>query len=209
MFEQLRDGIRKKKIPRKRYEESAPPHGQSPDRDERDIEPDDGIEDPGSRNLLSLQAIKPYRRDPIPEPKNLLPRVQHVSQKTVEKKWAPLDPAAQQSIEQLIQSIQIPVLAKFPTEQNKAEAQELLQSIRREMQQRIGEGTESISRLQHDLEQQKETLETELGECEMLESSIHQQEAALGESRYLSPPDDGARIDDMPTSIKLVQGRLN
>lgn len=56
-------------------------------------------------------------------------RVEHVSSKIIENNWAPLDEDGQQAVKQLIEPILLPVLANFPTEKTKQEAQEVLDSI--------------------------------------------------------------------------------
>lgn len=62
---------------------------------------------------------------------SLKPRVKHVSQDIIRSKWTILDGDAQLKVDELLRSIELPVLARYSLEQRKIEAQTAVRSITR------------------------------------------------------------------------------
>ena len=60
---------------------------------------------------------------------SLKSRVEHISQDIIRSKWTVLDGDAQAKVEELLRSVELPVLAKYSSEQRKIEAQVALRSI--------------------------------------------------------------------------------
>ena len=56
-------------------------------------------------------------------------RVEHVSSRTIKENWHTLDKCSQEAVKQLMEAMHLPVLANFPNEKTKAEAQDLIDSI--------------------------------------------------------------------------------
>ena len=56
-------------------------------------------------------------------------RHEHVTQKTIEAQWDKPDARSQQAMQALLLDVHLPVLANFPSERAKLEAQEFLQII--------------------------------------------------------------------------------
>lgn len=62
---------------------------------------------------------------------SLEPRVKHVSKDIIRSKWMVLDGDVQVKVDELLRSIELPVLARYSSEQRKIEAQVALRSITR------------------------------------------------------------------------------
>ena len=84
----------------------------------------------------------------------------------------------------------------------------MLRDLQREMRTRLHDGTAALNHLRQDVDDQRKTLATEEQEMEALEVFIGNKEATIAESRYLSPLSEGTKIDDLPASIALVEGRV-
>ena len=57
------------------------------------------------------------------------PTVKHISQTTIRSKWAALDEDTQAKVASIFRSIELPVLARYASEQKKIEAQLTLGSV--------------------------------------------------------------------------------
>lgn len=62
-------------------------------------------------------------------PRSLKSLVKHVSQDIIHSKWSALDGDAQAKVEELLRSLELPVLSNYSSEQRKKEAQVALRSI--------------------------------------------------------------------------------
>ena len=86
---------------------------------------------PKPRELLSIRSAGsnhplPRRRAKQPAMK---PTVKHISQSTIRSKWTALDEDAQAKVASIFRSIELPVLARYASEQKKIEAQLTLGSV--------------------------------------------------------------------------------
>lgn len=97
-------------------------------------------ESPMARQLLSMRSPpsestflrkrEADRAGPVSKGTGFLkPRVKHVSQDIIRSKWTILDGDAQAEIEELLRSVELPVLANYSSEQGKIRAQAALRSI--------------------------------------------------------------------------------
>ncbi len=88
---------------------------------------------PKPRELLSTRAVasdKPLPRRRAKQP-TLKPIVKHISQSTIRSRWTFLDEDAQAKVASIFRSIELPVLARYASEQKKIEAQLTIGSVTR------------------------------------------------------------------------------
>ena len=57
------------------------------------------------------------------------PKTRHISQSIIRSKWTILSDDAQVKAEKIFHSVELPVLARFMTEQKKTEAQRTMKSL--------------------------------------------------------------------------------
>lgn len=130
------------------------------------------------------------------------PIVKHISQSTIRSRWTSLDEDAQAKVASIFRSIELPVLARYASEQKKIEAQHTIGSVtatltkripkmpfpprtkelhfdyealvksNRTLQQRLTSSTNANTKLRNELERQKRALATENQELEDLGGSV-------------------------------------
>lgn len=99
----------------------------------RDASPESTVQEtaPKPRGLLSTRSVgsnKPLPRRRAKQPA-MKPIVKHISQSTIRSRWTSLDEDAQAKVASIFRSIELPVLARYASEQKKIEAQHTIGSV--------------------------------------------------------------------------------
>ena len=81
------------------------------------------------RVLSSYSISRPSRGLRSTGAEYLKLRVKHISQNIIHSNWVVLDRDAQGKVEELLRSVELPVLANYPSEPRKVEAQVALRAI--------------------------------------------------------------------------------
>lgn len=121
-------GVRRKR-PKPTLQKTPIPNPRTP----RDASLESRVQEsaPKPRELLStrsLASIKPIPRRRVKQPV-MKPIIKHVSQTTIRSRWTFLDEDAQAKVVNILRSIELPVLARYASEQKKIEAQLTIGSV--------------------------------------------------------------------------------
>ena len=79
--------------------------------------------------LAFISSLKKVTGPGLKAANSFISRVKHVSQEVIRSKWAVLGEDTRAQVEELLRSVELPVLAHYSSEQGKIEAQLALRSI--------------------------------------------------------------------------------